>query len=51
MAKYDELVDFIIENIGGKANVESLTHCMTRLRFSLKDFSLINEEELKKIKA
>ncbi|WP_238902254.1 MULTISPECIES: beta-glucoside-specific PTS transporter subunit IIABC [Clostridium] len=48
MAKYDELVDFIIENIGGKANVESLTHCMTRLRFSLKDFSLINEEELKK---
>ena len=37
MVKYEELVDFIIKNIGGKENVISLTHCVTRLRFQLKD--------------
>ena len=33
MVKYEELVNFIIKNIGGKENVISLTHCVTRLRF------------------
>ncbi|MDK2813624.1 MAG: beta-glucoside system component [Clostridiales bacterium] len=38
MAKdYQELAQFIIEHVGGKENVASLTHCVTRLRFRLKD--------------
>ena len=37
MKKYEDLAKFIIENVGGKENVISLTHCITRLRFKLKD--------------
>lgn len=46
MGKYKELSEFIIKNVGGKENINKLTHCVTRLRFNLKDNSLINEEEL-----
>lgn len=37
MNKYDGLARIILTNVGGKENVESLTHCVTRLRFVLKD--------------
>lgn len=47
MVKYEELINFIIKNIGGKENVISLTHCVTRLRFQLKDESKANDEVLK----
>lgn len=46
-SKYDDLAEFIIENVGGKDNVNSLTHCVTRLRFKLKDKSKANTEALK----
>lgn len=46
MAKYKELNQFIIKNVGGKENIKQVTHCMTRLRFTLKDDSLINEKSL-----
>ena len=45
--KYDELADFIVENVGGKENVNSLSHCITRLRFKLKDESIANTDALK----
>ncbi|SFC13255.1 beta-glucoside-specific PTS transporter subunit IIABC [Clostridium uliginosum] len=47
MKKYQELAKIIIENIGGKENVNSLTHCVTRLRFKLKDVNKANTEILK----
>lgn len=47
MGKYDELSHFIIGNVGGKDNIIGLTHCMTRLRFTLNDYSLVNEANLK----
>ena len=31
----------ILERMGGKDNVISLVHCMTRLRFTLKDESIV----------
>ena len=34
---YRELAENIIENIGGKENVNQVVHCATRLRFRLKD--------------
>lgn len=40
----------IVEKIGGKENIVSLTHCATRLRFKLKDFSKANKDEVCKIK-
>ena len=35
--KYDGLARIIIQNVGGRDNIDSLTHCVTRLRFKLKD--------------
>lgn len=46
-SKYDGLARIIIQNVGGKANVISLTHCITRLRFRLKDESKANSDILK----
>ncbi|WP_313640549.1 beta-glucoside-specific PTS transporter subunit IIABC [Paenibacillus sp.] len=46
--KYESLAKTIIDNVGGKSNVESLAHCVTRLRFKLKDESKANTEILKK---
>jgi beta-glucoside PTS system EIICBA component len=45
--KYEKLAKDIIKNVGGKENVNSLTHCVTRLRFKLKDESKANTEFLK----
>lgn len=47
MGKYESLAKDIIKNVGGKENVISLTHCVTRLRFQLKDESLANTDVLK----
>ncbi|ADL50781.1 beta-glucoside-specific PTS transporter subunit IIABC [Clostridium cellulovorans] len=47
--KYEKLATDIIKNVGGKENVNSLTHCITRLRFKLKDESKANTEVLKKM--
>lgn len=46
-SKYDALARIIIQNVGGKSNVISLAHCITRLRFKLKDESKANTEVLK----
>ncbi|MGI8351328.1 beta-glucoside-specific PTS transporter subunit IIABC [Niallia circulans] len=45
--KYEQLAKDIIQNVGGKENVKSVTHCITRLRFKLKDESKANTEVLK----
>ncbi len=47
MGKYESLAKDIVRNVGGKENVISLTHCITRLRFKLKDESKANDEVLK----
>ena len=47
MTKYNELAQTILENVGGEENISNMTHCMTRLRFNLKDQSKVNEESLK----
>ena len=45
--KYEELARTIVQNVGGKENVNDLGHCMTRLRFKLKDESKAKTEVLK----
>ncbi|XJZ28601.1 PTS system trehalose-specific EIIBC component [Bacillota bacterium Lsc_1132] len=39
----------IVEAVGGKENIAAATHCVTRLRFALKDEGLVNKEELENI--
>lgn len=51
MAKdYDALAKAVVENIGGPENIISVTHCITRLRFKLKDESIAKTDVVKKIK-
>lgn len=50
MAKYEELCSQILANVGGKENVTSAVHCMTRLRINYKDKSAINVDAIKGIK-
>lgn len=40
----------ILEKVGGEANIVSASHCMTRLRLTLKDESIVQDEEIKAIK-
>lgn len=47
MNKYDGLARIIIQNVGGKSNIAGITHCVTRLRFTLKDESKAQTEILK----
>ncbi len=46
-SKYDGLARIIIQNIGGKENIKGITHCVTRLRFTLADESKANTDILK----
>lgn len=48
MAKnYDNLAKTIIQDVGGKDNINSVVHCATRLRFKLKDKKKANDDALK----
>lgn len=47
---YEIVAKKILERVGGKENVISLIHCMTRLRFTLKDESIVDDEVMKKTK-
>ena len=49
MANYKKLAATIIEKVGGKENVSSVTHCMTRLRLVLKDEGLASDDALNAI--
>lgn len=45
--KNKETAQFVMDHIGSQGNVNSLVHCATRLRFQLKDESIVDEEALK----
>ena len=47
MGKYEALAKIIVDEVGGKDNINSLTHCITRLRFKLKDESKAHDDVLK----
>lgn len=44
-----ETATAIVELIGGKENIAHLEHCSTRLRFTLKDNSLVQKDALEKV--
>ncbi|PCH12361.1 PTS system beta-glucoside-specific EIIBCA component [Streptococcus parauberis] len=47
--KYHELAQAIIDNLGGKENVQDVYHCQTRLRFKLKDGQLVQKSQLEEL--
>lgn len=48
--KYEQLIKEIVEGVGGKENIESVTHCATRLRFVLKDKEKFDTKKLEAAK-
>ena len=46
---YKKLASDILKLVGGEKNVESVTNCMTRLRFTLKETGKADVEGLKKL--
>ena len=48
--QFHDTAEKILNAIGGKNNISSVTHCMTRLRFILKDTSLPDDTVVGKIK-
>ncbi|RYU68276.1 PTS lactose transporter subunit IIB [Aliivibrio finisterrensis] len=47
---FEDNLQLLIKALGSENNINSTTHCMTRLRFKLVDESLVNQDEIKKIK-
>ena len=46
MGKYHELAGDILKNVGGIENVKNVRHCITRLRFTLKDEKVANDDAI-----
>lgn len=46
---YGKSAEKLVQALGGKDNITRVFHCMTRLRFYVKDRNKINEEEIKKL--
>lgn len=46
--KYARLIATVVDNVGGEDNVTLMTHCVTRLRFSVKDMGLVKADEIEK---
>lgn len=44
---YNDLADSIVTLVGGEQNINSLYHCITRLRFKLKDISIAQQNTSK----
>ena len=44
--KFAELADSLIQNVGGRDNIEFITHCVTRLRVNVKDQNLVQKEQI-----
>lgn len=46
---YSQSAKKLVQAMGGKENITRVFHCMTRLRFYVKDKSKIDEKEIKKL--
>lgn len=49
MANNKQIAQDVLAAVGGRENVTNVTHCMTRLRFNLKDENVADKEAIKKI--
>ena len=50
MDKNEQMAKSILKAVGGTENIKAATHCMTRLRLSLKDDKIPVDDEIKKFK-
>lgn len=50
MSKYSNECKELLKYVGGKENISAVTHCVTRMRFVLKDTSKADKDAIEKIK-
>ena len=49
MGKYRDDVEQLLKLIGGKENIQAVSHCMTRMRFVLVDPKKADEKAIENI--
>lgn len=49
MANNKKIAEDVLQAVGGVDNISDVVHCMTRLRLTLKDQNLPNDDQVKKI--
>lgn len=49
MANNRQIAENVLKAVGGKDNVRNLTHCITRLRFNLKDDSIPDKNAIERL--
>lgn len=49
MMNYEKLAKQILDLVGGEKNIDGVTHCMTRLRFTLRDPKKVDKEAIKQL--
>ncbi|WP_350345954.1 PTS transporter subunit EIIC [Lacticaseibacillus paracasei] len=47
--KYQDIAENVVDLLGGKDNIVFFTHCVTRLRFNVKDKTLVKKDEVDKL--
>ena len=47
--KYQAMAGQILDLVGGKENIRTFAHCMTRLRFNVKDKGLVDTDKIGKL--
>ena len=48
-SKYEVLANEIVGLLGGRDNISFFTHCITRLRFNVKDKGLVQVKKVEKL--
>ena len=48
--KFEDITTAIAEKVGGSENIQSVTHCATRLRLVLNDFEKVKMEEIENLR-
>ena len=51
MGKYINDSKEILQYVGGKDNISAVTHCVTRMRFVLKNTALADKEKIESLKS
>lgn len=47
--KYKNTAESILNALGGEKNIVRVTHCVTRLRLEIKDYTLVSDDQVKAI--
>ncbi|MBE7681204.1 beta-glucoside-specific PTS transporter subunit IIABC [Paenibacillus sp. P13VS] len=47
--EHKKTAEEILKHLGGNGNIESASHCVTRLRLNIKDMSKVNDQAIKKL--